>query len=62
MGRYDLKHVDKGIVYIPVDDSTTEQEINNVSKEHDCTVVLFRSGKYNMKNILKELIKTTLST
>lgn len=62
MGRYDLKHVDRGIVYIPVNDNTTEQEINNAAKEYDCTVVFFRSGKYSMKNILKELIKTTLST
>ncbi len=62
MGRYDLKHVDRGIVYIPVNNNTTEQEINNAAKEHDCTVVFFRSGKYSMKNILKELIKTTLNT
>ena len=61
MGRSDLKHMDRGVVYIPVDDNTSNlNQIIEENKNH--TVVLFRSGKQNIKNILQELIKTTLNT
>ena len=62
MGRYDLKHIDKGIVYLPVDNDT---DVDKIIKEHrnsGKTIVLFRSGKYNMKNILKEFLKTRVET
>ena len=65
MGRYNLKHIDQGLIYIPVYDDTSKQEINqtvNKHKKSGKTVVLFRSGKNNMHNILKELIKTALNT
>jgi hypothetical protein len=61
MGRTDLKHIDKGVIYIPVDNDI---EINKIIEEHKNlghTIVLFRSGKHNIKNILTELIKTTLN-
>lgn len=61
MGRSDLKHIDRGVVYIPVDDNTSN--LNQIIEEHkNHTVVLFRSGKQNIKNILTELIKTTCNT
>ena len=61
MGRSDLKHVDRGVVYIPVDDNTSD--LNQIIEEHKHhTVVLLRSGKHNIKNILTELIKTTFNT
>lgn len=65
MGRYNLKHIDRGIVYVPVDDHASDQEINKTIEEHrklGHTIVLFRSGKNNIKNILKELIEATMNT
>lgn len=65
MSRCDLKHIDRGVIYIPMQDDMSDQEVNNIieeNKRHGHTVVLLRSGKYNMKNTLKELIKTTLNT
>lgn len=65
MGRFNLKHIDKGVIYIPVYDDTSNQEISQLVNKHEKsgkTIVLFRSGKYNMKNILKELLKTTINT
>ena len=65
MGRYDLKHIDKGIVYLPINNDMDEATIDNLIAEHQSlgkTIVLFRSGKYDMKNILKELLKTRLET
>lgn len=62
MGRYDLKHIDKGIIYLPI---CNEADINNLIAEYKSTgktIVLLRSGKQDMKNILKELIKTRLNT
>jgi hypothetical protein len=61
MGRSDLKHIDRGVVYIPVNDHTSD--LDKIIEEHKHhTVVLLRSGQYNIKNILTELIKTTLNT
>lgn len=65
MGRYNLQHIDRGVIYLPIHNNMSEAEIDDIIKEHQCqgkTVVLFRSGKYNMKNILKELLKTRLDT
>ena len=65
MGRYDLKHIDRGVIYIHVDDNVLDQEINKTIEEHKKlghTIVLFRSGKNNMKNILKEWIGVTINT
>ena len=63
MGRYDLKHIDRGISYIPIDNNMSNKDIDNLIEENKGhTIVLFRNGKYDMKNVLKELIKTTLNT
>jgi hypothetical protein len=65
MGRYDLKHVDKGIIYLPIQNSISNTEINNLIAEHKSTgktVVLLRSGKQDIKDVFKELIKTRLNT
>ena len=64
MGRKDLKHIDRGVIYVPIDNNITDQEVNKIIEEHKKlgrTIVLYRSGKQNIKNILKELIKTTLN-
>lgn len=65
MGRYNLQHIDRGIIYLPINNNMSDIEINNMIKEHQQlgkTIVLFRSGKYDMKNILKELLKTRINT
>ena len=65
MGRYDLKHVDRGIIYLPINNDIDDSEINNIIAEYKDTgktIVLLRNGKYNMKTVLKELIKTRLNT
>lgn len=64
MGRKDLKHIDRGVIYVPIDNNMADQEVNKIIEEHQKlgrTIVLYRSGKQNIKNILKELIKTTLN-
>lgn len=63
MGRYNLQHIDKGVIYLPINNQMSDEEIEQLIQEHQAsgkTVVLLRSGKYDMKNILKELIKTRL--
>ena len=60
MGRYDLKHIDKGIIYLPADNNSNIDEIVKQYKDSGKTIVLFRSGKYDMKRILTELLKTKL--
>ena len=61
MGRYDLKHVDKGIIYLPVNNDSQINEIAQQYKDSGQTIVLFRSGKYDMKRILTELLKAKLN-
>ena len=60
MGRSDLKHIDKGIIYLPADNNSNINEIVKQYKDSGKTIVLFRSGKYDMKRILTELLKTKL--
>ena len=64
MGRYDLKHVDKGIIYLPISNDMNDSEINDIITKHQDTgktIVLLRGGKSNMNTVLKELIKTRLN-
>lgn len=61
MGR-GLKHIDKGVAYISVDNHT-EQEINELKqiyRQQGKTVVLLKGGKCNMKEILKQIIRGRL--
>lgn len=61
MGRYNLQHIDKGVIYLPINNDMSDTDIDMMIQEHQNlgkTIVLFRSGKYDMKNILKELLKT----
>lgn len=65
MGRYNLQHIDRGVIYLPVHNQMSDADIEQLVQEYKQsgkTIVLLRSGKYDMKNILKELIKTRLST
>ena len=65
MGRYNLQHIDRGVIYLPIHNDMSDAQIDELIKEHqqhNKTIVLFRSGKYNMKNILQELLKTRLTT
>lgn len=43
----------------------SEDDVNTLIEEYKAlgkTIVLFKSGKYNMKYILQELLKTRLET
>ena len=65
MGRYNLQHIDRGVIYLPIHNDMSDTDIDKAIKEHQNqgkTIVLFRSGKYDMKNILKELLKTRMNT
>lgn len=65
MGRYNLQHLDRGIIYLPVGNDMSEDDVNTLIEEYKAlgkTIVLFKSGKYNMKYILQELLKTRLET
>ena len=60
MGRYDLKHIDRGIIYLPADNDSNIDDIVQQYKDSGKTIVLFRSGKYDMNRILTELLKAKL--
>ena len=62
MSKGKLSHIDKGVLYVPVNGSETVQEIADKYKDANKTIVIFRGGKNNMKYILKDLIKTRLNT
>lgn len=62
IGRYNLQHIDKGVIYLPIYDDSNIDDIIKEHKDSGKTIVLFRSGKYNMKNILKELLKTRIDS
>ena len=64
VGRYNLQHIDRGVIYLPINNDMSEEDVNKIVQDNLCygkTIVLFRSGKYNIKNILSELIKTRLT-
>ena len=61
MGKGKLSHLDKGVLYVPVNGSESVQDIYEKYKDTDKTIVIFRSGKTDMKHILKELLKTRLN-
>ena len=60
MGRYDLKYIDKGVIYLPADNDSNIDDIVQQYKDSGKTIVLFRSGKYDIKRILTELLKAKL--
>ena len=60
VGRYDLKHIDRGVIYLPADNDSNIDDIVQQHKDSGKTIVLFRGGKYDMKRILTELLKTKL--
>lgn len=48
-----MKYLDKGIVYIPINNNTTKEEMDKLRLEHNNkTVVFLRSGDGNMQKIL----------
>jgi hypothetical protein len=62
--RYLMKHIDRGIVYIPIDKGTTKDEMDKLKAsyiEQGKTVVFLRSGDKDMKTVIGELIRTRLN-
>ena len=33
MGRYDLQHIDRGIIYLPINNDMTDIDINNLKRK-----------------------------
>lgn len=59
-----MKYVDKGIVYIPIGQDTTKEEMDKLKApyiEQGKVVVFLRSGDKDMKTIIGELIRTRLN-
>ena len=61
MRKGKLSHLDKGVLYVPTNGSENIQDIAEKYKDTDKTIIVFRSGKTDMKHILKELLKTRLN-
>lgn len=56
-----MKYLDKGIIYIPIDKNTTQEEIKKLKETHnDKTVVFLRSGSCNIKTTISNLLKASL--
>ena len=59
-----MKYIDRGVVYIPIDQDTTKEEMDRLKApyiEQDRVVVFFRSGDKDMKTVIRELIRTRLN-
>ena len=52
-----MKLLDRGIIYVPIDKYTTQEEMNEIrAKNYGRTVVFLRSGDENMQKILLNFI------
>ena len=52
-----MKYVDRGIMYIPINQDTTKEEMDKLkSKYQDKTIVFLRSGSEDMKKVLLNFI------
>ena len=52
-----MKYLDRGIVYIPIKQDATKEEMNKLKDKHnDKTVVFLRSGNIDMQKILLNFI------
>ena len=52
-----MKYLDKGIIYIPIKQDTTKEEMEELKLQHpDRTTVFLRSGNENMQKILFNFI------
>ena len=57
-----MKYIDKGVIYVPIEPQEDVKKIIANYKSIGKTVVVFKSGKENMKDILTNIIKTMLHT
>lgn len=56
-----MKYIDKGVIYVPIESQEDVEKIIANYKSTGKTVVTFKSGKQNMKDILINIIKTRLN-
>jgi hypothetical protein len=59
-----MKYADSGIVYIPIDKNTTNEEMDKLKAPHieqGRVVVFLRSGDRDIKSVMGELIRTRLN-
>lgn len=55
-----MKYIDKGVIYVPIEPQEDVKKIIANYKSTGKTVVAFKSGKQNMKDVLTNIIKTRL--
>lgn len=58
-----MRHLDRGIVYIPINQNTTEEEMDKLKAPYikeGRTVVFLRSGKRNIKTTISNLLNASL--
>lgn len=52
-----MKHLDKGLVYIPIKQDTTKEEMEELKLQYpNKTIIFLRSGNKNMQQILLNFI------
>ena len=56
-----MKYIDRGVIYIQVDPQEDIKKIMARYKSTGKTVVILKSGKQNMKDVLADMIKTRLN-
>lgn len=62
MGRNNLQHIDRGVIYLPIYEDSNVDEIIKEHQDSGKTIVLLRSGKRDIEKVLRELLKTRLNT
>ena len=58
-----MKYIDSGIIYIPIDQDTTKEEMQELQKSsvaNGQTVVFFRTGRQNMQRTISDLLNASL--
>lgn len=56
-----MKYIDKGVIYVPIDPQEDVTKIIARYKSTGKTIVILKSGKQNMKDVLTNIIKTRLN-
>ena len=56
-----MKYIDKGVIYVQADQQEDIEKIIAKYKSTGKTVVVLKSGKQNMKDVLINIIKTRLN-
>ena len=56
-----MKYIDKGVVYIQIDHSTTKEEMDTLKEQYkNKTIVFLKNGTHNIKSTISSLLKASL--